>query len=408
MNGLPRFLGWLLLTTLGGLSGCSRADKVGDASLSAQSTLGRAGSHRERLQFDQVYGQWRTVVGELAELDLQYHITASRRRAELRSRYDELVAQGSALQDQVFQIAMTAYAKAPKENPDLAAFLTGSVFMLVTQEEYEDGLRVAQLLLDGGVSFTDLSVLAGTAAFATGEFELAEKHWRRAKEQKVLLGAEDQHFKDIDYYRAAWDREQRVRAAELSADDLPRVLLKTTQGEIELELFENEAPQTVANFIWLVEQGFYDGLPFYRVVSQVLAEAGCPNGDGTGGPGYSMPGESRAENRRQHFRGSLAMIHSGRDTIGSRFYLTFVPARQLDGNHTVFGRVVRGIEILARLQRRQPPDSFTRKINPHSNIVEIPADKIITARVLRKRNHPYQPRTAPILRPVGDQGPKGS
>jgi hypothetical protein len=109
------------------------------------------------------------------------------------------------------------------------------------------------------------------------------------KEARQLFGADEQHLKDIDYYRTGWDREQTLRAAELAADDLPRVLLTTTQGDIELELFENEAPKTVANHVYLVEQGFYDGLTFYR--------------------------------------GYLAMIHSGPDVIGSRFYLTFVPSR---------------------------------------------------------------------------------
>ncbi len=389
----------LLLALLCAPGGCERAERQpGSGSAADQSSLSR-----ERLRFDQVYGHWRAIVGELARLDLRYQTVSPARREALRPRYDALVAEGTALQDDVFQSAMVAYAKAPGDNLDLAEFLTGSVFMLVSHEEYEEGLRVAQTLLDGGVSFTQLSTLAASAAFALGEFDLAEKLWRPAKEARQLVGADQQHLKDIDYYRQAWEREQQIRAAESVADDLPRVLLATTQGEIELELFENEAPRTVANFIFLVEQGFYDGLSFYRVVAQVLAEAGCPNEDGTGGPGYMFPGENRVENARQHFRGSLAMVHADNDLVGSRFYLTFVPARHLDGQHTVFGRVVRGMEVLARLQRRKPPDSFTRQINPHSNIVEIPADKIITARVLRKRDHPYRPPAMRFRMPVVDQ-----
>jgi len=406
---LPRCLTWLLLlATLCALSGCSRGEPVARTSSAVETGADPGGSHRERVRFDLLYGQWRSIVGELAALDIRYHTTSPRRRAELRSRYDELVAQGTVLQDEVLQAALIAYAKAPQENADLGEFLTGSVFMLVSNEEYEEGLRIVQLLLDGGVSSTDLSILAGSAAFATGEFDLAARHWRQAKEARQLFGADEQHLKDIDDYRTGWDREQQLRAAELAADDLPRVLLTTTQGEIELELFENEAPKTVANFVYLVEQGFYDGLTFYRVVSQVLAEAGCPNGDGTGGPGYVLRGENQAPHRRQHFRGSLAMIHSGPDVIGSRFYITFVPARHLDRNNTVFGRVVRGIDVLAKLQRRTPPDTFTLKVNPRSNMVEIPADKIVTARVLRKRDHPYQPPTVRTFQSAGQQRPYGS
>jgi cyclophilin family peptidyl-prolyl cis-trans isomerase len=354
----------------------------------------------ERLQFNQVYEQWRDVVGELAALDLQYQTTRSRQRDALKARCDALVSQGNAMQEELFRAAMTAYARAPRENPDIAELLLGSVILLVSQEEYEEGLRVAQLLLDNGVGFTNLSVLAGTAAFATGEFEVAEKHWRRAKQVRELLGAEKQHLADIDYYQAGWTREQKLRAAEASADDLPRVLLQTTQGDIELELFENEAPLAVSNFIVLVESRFYDGLPFYRVISQTLAEAGCPNGDGSGGPGYALRGENDSPHARQHFRGTLGMVHSESNRIGSRFYITFVPARHLDGNHTVFGRVIRGMEVLAKLRRRTPPDSFTLKVNPHSNVADVPADRILAARVLRKRNHVYGQQAAQSTEPV--------
>jgi cyclophilin family peptidyl-prolyl cis-trans isomerase len=207
----------------------------------------------------------------------------------------------------------------------------------------------------------------------------------------VLSDFGKQCLVSIDYYKDAWATETKLRSDERSAGDLPRVLLKTTQGEIELELFENEAPNTVANFISLVEKGFYDGLTFHRVLHRFMAEAGCPRGDGTGGPGYVIPCASYQPDHRLHFRGSLGMANSGRNTGGSRFYLTFLPTRRLDGNHTVFGRIVRGMDVLAKLQRRDPPGPETYMINPHSNIVVPPADAIVEAKVLRKRKHLYEP-----------------
>ena len=147
------------------------------------------------------------------------------------------------------------------------------------------------------------------------------------------------------------------------------------------ELFENEAPNTVANFISLVEKGFYDGLTFHRVLPGFMAQGGCPNGTGTGGPGYSIPCECYQENHRLHFRGSLSMAHAGRDTGGSQFFLTFRPTKQLDGKHTVFGRVIKGMDVLPQIQRRDPESP-----NPPT------PDKIIEAKVLRKRDHPYEPK----------------
>ncbi|NQT13886.1 MAG: peptidylprolyl isomerase [Planctomycetes bacterium] len=172
---------------------------------------------------------------------------------------------------------------------------------------------------------------------------------------------------------------------------MPRVVLVTNRGEIELELFENEAPNTVANFISLVEKGFYDGLTFHSVVPQAMARGGCPEGDGSGGPDYTIRCECNQPNRRVHFRGTLTMGNDGRDQGGSQFGILFRPSRQLDGQHTVFGRVVRGMDVLGRLQRREPTP-----LNQES----LPdADTILEAKVIRKRNHPYAPQIVPDKEP---------
>jgi len=409
VNRLRDSLAWLLAVALCGTAGCGTVVQETSADRAAQAEPQQVQSHDARRQFDEAFGPWRAIVAELAVLDLDYQVASGRRRDELRARFEELVEAGRAAEDQVLQAALRAYAQAPAENVQLAGFLLGSVMMLVQGEEYEDGLRVAQVLLDNGVAFPELYTLAGKAAFAVGEFELAAKHIRLARQDqnKTLTREADQILDTIEYYRTAWGQEQQLRAAEAAADDLPRVLLRTSQGEIELELFENEAPNTVATFIWLVEQGYYNGLGFYRVVAELMAEAGCPRGDGTGEAGPLVLKECRAANCRRHFRGSLAMMSTGPATSGSRFYLSFLPLRHLDGEHTVFGRVVRGIEVLARLQRREPPDSFTLEVNPHSNIVVPPADTILAAQVLRKRNHPYRPPALTGRDAGGDQQPDG-
>jgi len=142
-------------------------------------------------------------------------------------------------------------------------------------------------------------------------------------------------------------------------------------------LLENEAPIATANFIELVEKKFFDGLKFHRVLQGFMAQGGDPKADGTGGPGYTIPDECYEDDHRNHFRGSLSMANSGqRDTGGSQFFLTFVPTAHLDGKHTVFGRVVEGMDVLSKLQRCEPGDSST-------------ADRITKATVLSKRNHRY-------------------
>lgn len=114
-------------------------------------------------------------------------------------------------------------------------------------------------------------------------------------------------------------------------------------GEVVIDLFENDAPNTVANFEKLANDGFYNGLTFHRVIPGFVAQGGCPKGTGTGGPGYTINCEI---NPNKHERGSLAMAHAGRNTGGSQFYIGYAPQPHLDGAHTVFGKVAKGMEFV--------------------------------------------------------------
>ena len=131
--------------------------------------------------------------------------------------------------------------------------------------------------------------LAGVAAFAISDFDAAEKYLKQAQESKAPLTVGRDNVDSLiqvflnnpEAFKKAWAKEQKIREAEAKADNLPRVLLKTTKGDIEIELFENEAPNTVANFISLVEKGFYNGLTFHRVLPGFMAQGGDPTGNGT-------------------------------------------------------------------------------------------------------------------------------
>jgi len=115
-------------------------------------------------------------------------------------------------------------------------------------------------------------------------------------------------------------------------------------GTIKIEFFPEDAPKTVENFITLAKKGFYDGLTFHRVVPGFVAQGGDPKGNGTGGPGYTVKAEF---NKQKHMRGSVAMARaSDPNSAGSQFYITFGPQPQLDGNYTVFGQVVSGMEVV--------------------------------------------------------------
>jgi len=118
---------------------------------------------------------------------------------------------------------------------------------------------------------------------------------------------------------------------------------------IRIEFFPEDAPKTVENFVTLAKKGFYDGLTFHRVVPDFVVQGGCPKGNGTGGPGYQIKAEF---NKQKHVRGSVAMARSQHpDSAGSQFYICYGATPHLDGNYTVFGKVVSGMEHVDRIKQ---------------------------------------------------------
>jgi peptidyl-prolyl cis-trans isomerase B (cyclophilin B) len=127
--------------------------------------------------------------------------------------------------------------------------------------------------------------------------------------------------------------------------------------KIRIEFFPTDAPTTVENFVTLAKKGFYDGLTFHRVVPDFVVQGGCPKGNGTGGPGYQIKAEF---NSQKHVRGSVAMARSQHpDSAGSQFYITYGPTPHLDGNYTVFGKVVEGMEHVDRIKQGDRMSSVT-------------------------------------------------
>ena len=135
--------------------------------------------------------------------------------------------------------------------------------------------------------------------------------------------------------------------------------MKTEKGDIRIEFFDEDAPDTVKNFKNLIQDGFYDGLNFHRVIPNFVIQGGCPNGTGTGGPGYHIPCEI---NTQKHLTGSLSMAHAGKDTGGSQFFICHSPQPHLDGVHTVFGKT--------------PDMDVVNSIEPGDTIISVGVDEL--------------------------------
>ena len=131
----------------------------------------------------------------------------------------------------------------------------------------------------------------------------------------------------------------------------------TDRGPIKVELAADKAPLTVANFVNLARRGFYDGLKFHRVINDFMIQGGCPQGTGTGGPGYKF--EDEANNGLGHERGVLSMANAGPNTNGSQFFITHVATPWLNGKHTVFGKVVEGLDAVDAVKQGDTIKSVT-------------------------------------------------
>lgn len=141
-------------------------------------------------------------------------------------------------------------------------------------------------------------------------------------------------------------------------------VISTDKGDMKAELYTAETPGTAGNFIKLAESGFYDGLSFHRVIPDFVIQGGCPKGDGTGGPGYTIKCETSAA-RQHHDRGVLSMAHRGKDTGGSQFFICHnrENTQHLDGVHTCFGKVVEGLDVIDTIR---------------------PGDKILSVRIVEE------------------------
>jgi cyclophilin family peptidyl-prolyl cis-trans isomerase len=371
----------------------TEADK---SEASAEKPSGEAKSDDPAVtEFDKVFGQWKELLAKLQDLRAKYIATPRKGglRAPIKMEYDELVKQGDTLEPKIIKAAEAAFAAVGNDRPEIGKFLASQLKYYVEHDNYEPAVPIARALIDNQYSNPRAYDYGGLAAYMTEGFDDAATWLKEGDKQNLLGPLSKQSLVHIDQAREKWDEEAAIREKEKQADDLPRVLLKTSQGDITVELFENEAPNTVANFISLIEKKFYDGVTFHRVIPHFMAQGGDPEGTGSGGPGYNIPDETDNPKYRRHFRGSLSMANTGQpNTGGSQFFLCFVPTDHLDGKHTVFGRVIDGIDVLARIKRTEAePDKQDQNfVAPSPKEL----DRIVEATVVRKRKHEYVPKKA--------------
>ncbi len=329
-------------------------------------------------EWDGLLAERKKIEVRLDELRLPFAKGTPQEKGKIRTEMNTLINKYSTkVLPRLKALASAVFEKNPA-NTVAAGFLLAE---LVAQNKYPEMIKVADAILKTDPENTTALISRGRSRFAVHDFEGA------ITDLEAGQGPEDMLEAAKDYVEF-WKEEQAIRAKEdaLTGNQaLPLVKLATNKGDIEILMFEDEAPNTVANFVMLVEAKFYDGLKFHRVGSGFMAQGGCPDSrdgsgkdPGKGGPGYTIKCECYAKNARRHFAGSLSMAHTAmKDTGGSQFFLTHLPTAHLnakvgkEGGHTVFGRVVTGLDVVLAIQ---------------------PDDVIKSATVIRKRPHDYVPK----------------
>ena len=326
-------------------------------------------------EFDRILKEWKPLLFELRELRSEFNKAVNdEQRKDIKRKYSERIERGNELVPTLIKAAEQAYIAKPNENKEVLGFLVEIFDDSLRHDQLERAVHIGSLLADNDAPQKRIAAQTGMIAFRMQDSDTAYKYLTMAKKNKVLSNKGELFLSELE-----------IQKKEAEKDNLPRVELVTNKGKIVIELFEDQAPNTVANFISLIEKGFYDGIIFHRVLPHFMAQGGDPTGTGSGGPGYSIECECYRPDHRLNFRGTISMAHAGRNTGGSQFFLNTEDNAHLDGKHTAFGRIIEGMDVVDSLQLRDPQSS-----------PPLPeADKIISAKVLRKQDHPYEPKTLP-------------
>lgn len=391
---------------------------------------------KERQEYERILAEWKPMVAELSRLRYQYFdvkrkpgedelmiVEDTPQRRELKKEFDSKFAAAEKKHDQLIDAAVLAFAKNPEQNRDIEGFLLYTLQYFMQHSMYEDAMKMSGILLNSKITNPYVIRAAAFSALYTQKYDTVRSLLEKIQKLGIMdeFKLEQSDFRYLPILEQLWEREKQLYLKD-EQSDLPRVVLYTTKGEIEILLYEDQAPNTVANFIWLVEKGFYNRIDFDIVSCERMAHVGGteqfkrvdnnPNSTrylqpiirGNGTPGYVIPDEFRAfdmetktfpEDARFFWRGTVAMDLMGQmpNSAGCQFFIQFKPDVEKIGRYTPFGRVVRGMDALCRLQQRNPAGAVTLATLPTP-------DKIIEAKVINKRSHDYKPQIRPLEKTI--------
>lgn len=337
-------------------------------------------------KFQQLLNEVQTNERQIKQLVISMPVGFRDKRQAQQAKIEMLRARNQAILGELKPLAIESFEKFPNTQEFVTTYLfqnlqfqlNGKSYRLIPFDPFA-AMTAIQRLSNGGVNLPVLHMFGYQTYYILNDFEGA----KNALQQAAALGQvlEPRVWDDLRQIGEAWNRELEFRKQDREKQN-PLVQIELDCGEMTVELFEDQAPNTVANFITLVEDGFYNGLIFYQVNPTEVAITGSPTNDGQGGPGYSIGLETSGEDIRHHFTGVLSMVPDGQNLAASRFLITKQPRLQFNGRLPAFGRIIEGLENLYKIQ-------VVNRTTPLSSEDTTVPTRINKMTVVRKRDHEY-------------------
>ncbi len=343
-------------------------------------------------EFDKAIADLRIAIKQVRRSSVVYYESESNMSMTLKQQWDSEAATAKEAFARVRKTAFTYFLMPSKNDPEIMKIVNMLNPRLIEEGQLTLCSAATKKLIELNPGNIALERLMGRIAILTNDFETAAKfapgHQADIEEFSI---PERALFSTVHSSLEKFARERKLRKQETEADDLPHAFIETQKGTIVIELFENQAPETVGNFVSLVEAEFYDGMIFHHVLRNILAHSGSMSMDRALPAGYSIYDECNKPDARHHFRGSVSMyIPSLEENVGgAEFQILMIPAPNLDGRNTVFGRVISGLDVLDSIQ-----DTFIINDEGKEEFVEgVTPDTINKITVKRLRPHEYEPNT---------------
>ena len=328
---------------------------------------------------------WRTILKDMFTARLKYEASRTFDESEIyRKVWKEKYNEGLTIKNRIKKSGFELFKRNPNSDPDLRNMLINLAKEDIDNRLFDSGHEISVAIVkamekemegkEGNIN-PQIYDIAGQGAFFVNNFDQAKEFFTKCgdenlSEQSVVMKDDLKLLSDL------WAKEKVIRKLEIDSDENPIVVFTVPDGEIKMELFEVDYPNTVANFMALVDSKFYEGLTFYYV-TKAFAETGSPSENGRGGPGYEIENECLKEGddpARLHFRGSLSTINRNEENTKGMFCICLATRPERNGKNTCFGRVVSGMDTVAKL----------KMANPDQNQGGI---QILSTKIIRKRKN---------------------